>query len=184
MDALCDEGICPTDNINKNKRLLSISFIVLKNYGAIEQFKSGLENADRTLTLKDNSGKMKYFLMPVHYQLTLEHLLHNINVLKNGKEGSNAHRILEHLACDLEIFFAAVANGEMNGISLKDVLYLFTGLRKIPPFGLHKLVDIFFCDTFTAPKISTCGYTVTLPIQGWEQALTYAIKFEGGFRQV
>ena len=72
----------------------------------------------------------------------------------------------------------------MNGISLEDILDLFTGLRIIPPFGIHKLVDIFFCDTSAAPKISTCGYTVTLPIQGWEQALTYAIKFGGGFGQV
>ena len=30
--------------------------------------------------------------------------LHNINVLKNGEEGSNAHKISENLACDLEIF--------------------------------------------------------------------------------
>ena len=123
--------------------------------------------------------------MPVHYQLALEDFLHNINVLKNGEEGSNAHRTSENLACDLEIFFAAVAmNGEMNGISLEDILYLFTELRKIPPFGLHKLVDIFFCETSAAPKISTCGYTVTLPIQGWEQALTYPIQFGGGFEQV
>ena len=72
----------------------------------------------------------------------------------------------------------------MNGISLEDIFYLLTGLRKIAPFELHKLVDIFFCDTSTAPKISTCGYTVTLRIQGWEQALTYGIKFGGGSGQV
>ena len=184
LDALYKEGIYPTGNVNKNKRLLTMSFIVLKNNGAIEQFISGLGNVDRTSTLKENSDKMKRFLMPVHYQLTLEHFLHNINVLKNGEEGPNAHRISENLACDLEIFFAAVANGEMNGISLEDILYLFTSLRKIPPFGLHKLVDIFFCDTSTAPKISICGYTVNLLIKRWGQTLTYAIKFGGGFGQV
>ena len=73
MDALYKERICPADNVNKNKRFLTISFIVLKNYEVIEQFKSGLENVDRTLTLKENSDKMKCFLMPVHDQLTLEH---------------------------------------------------------------------------------------------------------------
>ena len=125
LDALYDEGICPTGNVNENKSLLTISFIVLKNYGAIEQFKSGLENVDRPLTLKDNSDKMKCFLMPVHYQLTLEHFLLNINVFKNEEKGSNAHRISENLACDLEIFFATVANGEINGISLEDILYRF-----------------------------------------------------------
>ena len=60
--------------------------------------------------------------------------------VKNGEEGSNAHGISENLACDLEIFFAEVANSEINLISLEHLLYLFTGLRKIPPFGLHKLI--------------------------------------------
>ena len=41
LSALYEVGICPTGNVNKNKRLFTISFIVLKNYGAIEQFKSG-----------------------------------------------------------------------------------------------------------------------------------------------
>ena len=63
--------------------------------------------------------------MPVYYQLTLEHFLHNINVFKNEAKGLNAHRISENLACDLEIFFATVANGEINGISLEDILYRF-----------------------------------------------------------
>ena len=48
---------------------------------------------------------------------------------------------------------------EMNGISLEGTLYLFTGLRKIPPFGLQKPVDFLFCDTSAAPKIPTYGYT-------------------------
>ena len=109
MDALYEDGICPTSNVNKKKRLFTITFTVLKNYGAIEQFKCGLENVDQTLTLKENSDKMKCFLIPVHYQLTLEHLLHNSNVLKNGEEESNEHRISENLACDLEISFAVVA---------------------------------------------------------------------------
>ena len=50
-------------------------------------------------------------------------------------------------------------NSEMNGISLEGTLYLFTGLRKIPPFGLQKPVDFLFCDTSAAPKIPTYGYT-------------------------
>ena len=46
---------------NRQCKLLTISFIVLKNYRAIEQFRIGLENVDRTLTLKENSDKMKCF---------------------------------------------------------------------------------------------------------------------------
>ena len=97
--------------------------------------------------------------MPVRYQLTLEPFSHDINVFKNREEELNIHRISKNLACDLEIFFTAVANDEMNNISLEDILYPFTGLRKIPPLGLHKLIDVFSCDTSTAPKLSTCGYT-------------------------
>ena len=70
LDALYEEGICPTGNVNKNKRLLTISFIVLKNYETIDQFKSGLENAVRTLTLKDNSDNEMFFnacLLSAHF---------------------------------------------------------------------------------------------------------------------
>ena len=70
LDALYKEGICPTGNVNKNKRLLTISFIVLKNYETIDQFKSGLENAVRTLTLKDNSDNEMLFnacLLSAHF---------------------------------------------------------------------------------------------------------------------
>ena len=86
------------------------------------------------------------------------------------------HRISENLVCDLDIFFATVANGEISSNCLED-MYLLTGVRNISPFGLYKLGDIFFCDMCTAPKLSTCEYIVTLPIRGWEQAVTYAIKF-------
>ena len=70
LDALYEEGICPTGNVNKNKRLLTISFIVLKNYETIDQFKSGLENAVRTLTLKYNSDNEMFFnacLLSAHF---------------------------------------------------------------------------------------------------------------------
>lgn len=70
LDVLYEERICPTGKINKSKRLLTISFIVLKNYWAVEQFRNRLENVDRALTLKENYDKMKYFLIPVNYQLT------------------------------------------------------------------------------------------------------------------
>ena len=102
---------------------------------------------------------MKRFLSAVNDQLALEHVLQNFIPFKKAKEGLNAHRISENLASDLQMFFSAVANAEINSISLEDTLFLFKGLRKIPPFGLHKQVGVFFCYTSAALKISTCGYT-------------------------
>ena len=104
--------------------------------------------------------------MSVNFQLPLKHFLQNINVFKNGEKGSNAHGMSKILACDLEIFFPAADNGEIKGITLEDMLYLFTGLKKIPLFELHELVDDFYSVTYTAPNISTCRYVVTLQIQG------------------
>ena len=63
------------------------------------------------------------------------------------------------------------AEAPLGSIFLEHLWYLFTAFRKTPPFGLH--------GTSTAPKTSTYRYTVILPIQGWEQALTYTINFGG-----
>ena len=64
------------------------------------------------------------------------------------------------------------AEAPLASIFLEHLWYLFTAFRKIPPFGLH--------GTSIAPKTLTYRYTVILPIQGWEQALTYTIKFGVG----
>ena len=33
LDALYEERVCPTGSVNESKRLLTISFIVMKNWG-------------------------------------------------------------------------------------------------------------------------------------------------------
>ena len=104
--------------------------------------------------------------MPVNVQLPLKHFLQNINVFKNEEKRLNAHGMSKMLVCDLKIFFSAAADGEIKAITLEDILYLFTGLKKIPPFELHELVDVFYSVTYTALNISTCRYVVTLQIQG------------------
>ena len=48
---------------------------------------------------------MKRFLSAVNDQLALEHVLQNFIPFKKAKEGSNAHRISENLASDLQMVF-------------------------------------------------------------------------------
>ena len=99
--------------------------------------------------------------MSVNFQLPLKHFLQNINVFKNGEKGSNAHGMSKILACDLEIFFPAEDNGEIKGITLEDILYLFTGLKKIPPFELHEFLQCYVYSTEHINLQIRCHFTDT-----------------------
>ena len=60
------------------------------------------------------------------------------------------------------MFFTSVANNDNSGFGLSDLLFLFTGMERIPPFGLEKKIDIEFVGG-DEPRISTCSYSITLP---------------------
>ena len=185
VDALLELGIVPTKNTTENKRLFTISFVVLKIFGAIEQFCKGLKNVDSSFGDVANFKVMKTFLMPNNVKVKLEDILKVISFNKEGEEeGSNAWSITNNLACDFELFLASVANNEVDGVTLSDVLFLFTGLQRIPPFGLENNIEIFFSADLELPKISTCAYTVVLPHKDIEKAVKIALEFGTGFGTV
>lgn len=64
---------------------------------------------------------------------------------------------------------------------MSDLLYLFTGLEKVPPFGLHKKIEISFSEEEKFAKISTCAYTVVLPFKDIEKVLKISLEYGGGF---
>ena len=183
VDALLELGISPTKNAEENKRLFKISFVALKNFGAIEQFCKGLKNVHLSFGNPKNFHVMKTFLMQSDSKVNLEDFLKIITFHKEGEEGSNSWNQTKHLACDVEIFFASVANYDVACITLSDILFLFTGLKRIPSFGLDKNIEIFFSDV-EYPKISTCGYSVILPSKEVEKSLMVALNFGDGFGNI
>ncbi|XP_057300474.1 uncharacterized protein LOC130632632 [Hydractinia symbiolongicarpus] len=176
---LLDLNIVPVPDIEQNKQVFSISYLVMKNRAAISQFGEGLKSICPEFMLQSNCHTMKAFLLPDEKILTLDELLvilcfHNVEEI-----GSNLHRDISNAICDCELFLADVANGNYDEISLKDILFLFTGMDKIPRKGLDKNIDIFFNCDFNFPKISTCGLNATLPTKKVEHNLKIAAKFGG-----
>lgn len=165
------------------KRMFAKSFILLKNYSAIEQFSRGLASISASFTRSDNLELMKVFLANNEKKLALVDFLALLNVKNEYEKGSNQWNKIQDLTCDMELFYASVANGEIGTYKLSDLLFLFTGLDRIPPFGIHKNIDIEFVEA-ELPKISTCGYTIVLPMENVEKSLKIILEFGGGFGSV
>ena len=81
------------------------------------------------------------------------------------------------------MFFASVANIDISGFGLNDLLFLFIGIERIPPFGLEKKIDIEFVNGGET-RISNCSYSVTLSPTNAVKMLEMALKYGGGPRTV
>ena len=61
-----------------------------------------------------------------------------INLKNDEEKHSNQWTVINNTAFEVELFFASVANNDIKGFGLNDLLFLFTGMERIPPFGLEK----------------------------------------------
>ena len=64
--------ICLSKDKDESKRLFAISFIILKHFGAINQFKMGLKSINEKFIHTDNYKIMQYFLQNKGNVLTLK----------------------------------------------------------------------------------------------------------------
>ena len=64
-------------------------------------------------------------------------------------------------------------------MTLRDVLFFFTGLDRLPAYGMPKLIDVNFDKEIELPKISTCALSVT--VVNIEKALKTSISFGDAF---
>ena len=69
-------------------------------------------------------------------------------------------------------------------MTLRDVLFFFTGLDKIPAYGMPKLIDVNFDKEIELPKISKCALSVTLPVVNIEKALKTSKSFGDAFGNI
>eukprot|EP00794_Sanderia_malayensis_P002665 gene2665-3082_t len=141
-DPLLENDIMVTNDVNACTRLLVISHIILRNYGAIEQFAKGLQSIDEALTASENFEAMKQFLMEGKTVLTLDEFLKILEFKKDCDDNSNTGRAIADAVGDVELFIASLANNEVEGAKLSDLLYLLTGFDRVPPFGLRKKIEV------------------------------------------
>ena len=102
------------------------------------------------------------------------------------KEESIEKRVIDSALCDFQIFLTQVDNGEIEDhfgqvLTLRDVLFFFTGFDRIPAYGMPKLIDVNFDKEIELPKISTCALSVTLPVINIEKALKTSTSFGDAF---
>ena len=81
---------------------------------------------------------MEFFLSPQQHELTLNDFMSVINFKNNEEKHSNQWTVINNIVLEVELLFASVANNDISGFGLNDLLFLFTGMERIPPFGLEK----------------------------------------------
>ena len=79
----------------------------------------------------------------------------------------------------------------MNGVTLKDVLFFFTGTEDIPTTGYDVPPSLVFNHTDNPfPTASTCAVQLVIPTVNCEdqgaflEKMTYALKHHGGFGKI
>ena len=63
------------------------------------------------------------------------------------EEGPNEKRMIDSALCDFQKFLTQVDNGQIEDrfrhvLTLRDVLFSFTGFDRIPAYGMPKLIDV------------------------------------------
>ena len=69
---------------------------------------------------------MKFFLSPQQY-----------NVKNDEEKHSNQWAVINDIALEVGLFSASVANNDVSGFCLNDLLFLFTGMERTPQFGFE-----------------------------------------------
>ena len=165
------------------KQLLVHSFLIKRHAAAIEQFGRGLGNVVADLISPRNYFFMKTFLTKRESKkMTLSEFRSMISFENPHEAGSNEHALIIDLIYDTEEYFADIANGVVDGknengkvgkFRLEDLFFLFTGMDRVPAFGLPQKIKIQFGDII---KISTCGLTVSLPLKDMKQFFDISMK--------
>ena len=120
---LLDFDIPVTGDIATSKKILVASFLILKSFSAIEQFSKGLESIDQAFTYVTNLEYMKFFLSPQQHDLTLNDFMSVINLKNDEEKHSNQWTVIDNTAFEVELFFASVANNDIRGFGLNDLLF-------------------------------------------------------------
>ena len=81
---------------------------------------------------------MKFFLSPQQHELTLSDFMSVINFKNEEEKHSNQWIVINNIVLEVELFFASVTNNDISGFGLNNLFFLFTGMDRIPPFGLEK----------------------------------------------
>ena len=136
-----------------------------------------------------NYSVMKDVFVESTVQIDIQSILKLFLFEQEFEEGSNEKRVIDGVLCDFQIFLTQVDDGEIKDhfghlLTLRDVLFFFTGFDRIPAYGMLKLIHVNFDKEIELPKISTCAFSFTLPVINIEKALKTSLSFGDAFGNI
>eukprot|EP00794_Sanderia_malayensis_P002483 gene2483-2858_t len=174
--------INPVGTTEECQKLFALSYVLFKNASSIQQFKDGILSISSVLADHKYFQHLKSFFLPSNKRLSLTEFLGLLKFQNTAEKGSNDFSTINNLICDLEVYFAEVGNGDVDGVTLEQLLFLFTSCESIPLFGFDKPIEVFFEKDVL--RISTCGLYITLPLEDTIKNLEVAVKFGAGFGSI
>ena len=181
---LFDHNINPNDTPENLQRFFISSYTVHSRYQAIAQFKQGMVGMNNAFSDSDSYRMFHSFLVHSKEELQLDDINQLFLFHDDCEKGSNKWRQINDAVCDFQLTLASVSNGEVDDLLLQDVLVFLTGSASIPKHRFEKKIDLYFSEEVQLPTVSTCGLSVTLPLNDIENALKIAWRYAGGFDDI
>ena len=147
----------PSENIETNISVFTITHVILWNSSVIEQLSKRLGSILQSFITHENC-EVDQFLELIEFKCDCEPNRNEWNIIRN-------------LECDFELLVAALTNSEIPQKALSDVVFLLIGCEKVPPFGMLKKIEVSFDQVKTFAKISTWLVRLTLPVRDIEKTL-------------
>ncbi|XP_066913083.1 uncharacterized protein [Clytia hemisphaerica] len=185
---LLDQGIVPAGRpYPELEKLYLLSSLVGMKYQAISQFKDGINSVSASILKKQNFNTVKVLLeerKPITYCFEDFVLLFDYTDPKI-QPGSNKAMKIRNCISEFELFLLNLGNGRFN-YTYCDLLFLLTGLDRLPPNGGLNKIKVKF-DALIM-KASTCGPNLELPVLDCpdqiEKNMLMGLKFGSGFGTV
>ena len=94
---------------------------------------------------------MRMFLETNNAKITLDQFLRIVSYeqLKGRERELNLYKEFQDYAFEFELFLADVHSGTVQkgaaNVTLEMILEFCTGTDRVPAFGLHKKIEVYFC---------------------------------------
>ena len=171
---LLDANFRLVSDISENIKMFCNFFCVISNASTIHQYKEGMASIS-TQILQRSCCFMKYFTTR-NKPCSLREVRENLKFIRS-KEGTHIHDRKEDAILESELYL--VSFDRKNNLKVKDFLQFFAAVGRVPVTGFTKPIEVYFADEHIFPEVSTCGLTLTLPLNITCDMLSLAVK-DGG----
>ena len=99
---LYEYEILPSENIESDIRVFTLTYVILRNSSATEQLTRGLGSIHKSFIARENYNLMKTFLMESKNEVSVDQFLGLIEFKRDCEPNSNVWNIIRNLECNFE----------------------------------------------------------------------------------